>query len=1195
MEPEEAPIPFSQRQKVEGPIPFSQRTAVTPAEAPAQVVTPFSQRVKTEPSYVQEVTDTIKAYGRGLTREDFLKDPKLMSFVRNGLSIRNNNGGFVNSTADAAITAAGGVAINFVDKLNDEDAFELWQNRHRSFAGGQTVTTFGEARIATFSDEETRARLGADYLLFDSMDNAFTGNGTWGETFDALGDYASAAIWDPTTVVGLGVGRLYTAGGAKAASQGIKLAAQETFKNVLQREVAKGVAKQVATQTAKAAAKSAAKKGFMKIGMKQAAVMATPDIIANVGLDALYQNTMIKTGVQEEFSFSQSAVAAMGAIALPLAVGATKLSVKGVERVFKGTKYEGTFSAYKELKNTLAGKSPAQITAAIKQRINLNAVDASLRSTFDDFNKNIMNYLPWADAKVEAGKLLKANNLPVGAEDVDNLFWHTFLTGDQKGKSKGFIESLSDAGFVMVDRDPLDKTSNWIGDAISWMPDNLVSKIVTDFESAIGVKLDVGTTGAELAVAFKKRASNAGQILADSSYASRMLREKAVKKPGMARMLKGLGGQALDKHPPEYLGYVQSVWKRLMTSAPATVALNVKGWSASVLLNSYSDAVNGALYSARAVGKAALGDVVGAKDMLQKGKGTILGMMKRGYAIVDYDSTLDTAKNFFEFNPDVHELLFKNLGDTDAVGSLLKRYNLSESNTPLRGLERSVEAVQTVTGTLLQDEVTKSLSFVTNLEQRIMMEYGLSYNDFLDKFGKDAFLEMQTERFVTKAVAPALDRTLRETFSKSWSDKVGAAPMLKVAKAVEAISSHSYGGFVVPFGRFFNTSIAFLGDTTGINAFRWVLKKFGGYDVDLAQESGQELLAKGIAGWSLFTYFALKGQEKIENGLAWNQERDETTGEIRDVTYDSPEAYYHLIGQLLGHRLLKDGEVSEDLKAEAFSMVTGQIFRSGEESLKLLSDFVQSALAGDTEELSSTFLDIMLASATNITSGTTRFLDPINQAAMVVTGDYEAPDRRQGYKFFNESLRYVDKLPGLLGMEDNREPRWSPTQGKVPVDVNKSFGERTTPENSPINMLLNSIGSRDWQKIKWGGDPEVKNRMDELIYPALNTLAASLLEKEPDFFKQPLGYRQNKVQAIITAAKAQAQAVLDTGVGKDEGLKLLRELSSLPNQANVKKALDYLGIEESPVDIVALEGGPDKLRTLIHLAKNWDKIMYESK
>ena len=1161
---------------------------------PESTQVPDEAVARTSSAYAQEVKDVIKSYGRGLVKEDFMKSPKLMSFVYEDLKLRASNGGFVSKAADATMTVAGGIAVNNLDKLSDEELFELWQDRQRSFAGGQTITTLSEAKLAATSDEEGKLRMGAGFELFDSMDNAFTGNGTWGESFDALGDYAFAAIWDPTTIAGLGIGRVYSAGGAKAAAATLKLTAKETFKTVMKRELAAGVTRQVASATAKSAAQAVAKTGFMKIGAKKVAATASVDILSNVGLDAIYQNVMIETDQQEDFSYAQSALAAAGAVALPMAVGISKLGLAGVEKVFKGTQYEKTFSTYKSLKENTVGKSHTAITSAVKQKVDLSMVEQSLRSTFADFNDNMQNYLPWADSKVVSGHIMKGNNIPISADDVTNLFYHTLIVGDKKGNTKGFAQSLADAGFVMVERDPTDKASNWLGDALSWMPDDLVTKITSDFENKLGVKLDVGTTGTELAANFKLRASGAGQILADSSYASRKLKGLSEDKPNMARMLKGLGTQKFDKHPPEALGYFQSVWKRLMTAAPATVALNVKGWGTSVLLNSYSDMINGTLlYGARAAKRGLMGDTLGAKEMLKQGRGTLLGMVKRGYSIVNYDSTLDMAKNFFEYNPEVHKLLYKNMGDTDAVGSLLERYNLSKESKGLRAVESTVEFTQKVTGTLLQDEVTKNLSFITNLEQNILKEYGFSYNDFIDNFGKDAFTEMQSERFVTKTVAPALDRTLRETFSKSWTDKAGSAPLLKVAKAIETVSSHSYGGFVIPFGRFFNTSTAFLGDTTGINALRYVLKKAQGYEVDVAQESGQELLAKGIAGLSLYGLFAVRGVEKIENGLSWNQERDTDTGEILDLTYDAPESYFHIVGQVLGH-LAKDGEVPKELQAEALASLGGQTFRAGEDALKALGDFFLSGIAADVDSLQKTTTNLLLASITNAASGITRPLDPINQAAMVVSGDYDTPDRRQGAKFLNESLRYLDKLPNLLGFEDNREVRYSPTQGKKTEDVGKSFGARTTPENTPINLMLNSIGARDWQKLRWEGDAAVKNRLDQLIYPSLNTLAAGVLEKHPDFFKKSLGWRQERVEEIIKAAKTQAEDVLNTGVGNDESLSLLRELSGVANKSNVKKAMDYLGLEGEATDIIALDGGKEKIKTLIYMSKEWDKIMYDA-
>ncbi len=58
------------------------------------------------------------------------------------------------------------------------------------------------------ANDETKARLGAGYSLFDSMDNAFTGEGSWREMGDALFDYTKNVVYDPTTILSLGFGKL---------------------------------------------------------------------------------------------------------------------------------------------------------------------------------------------------------------------------------------------------------------------------------------------------------------------------------------------------------------------------------------------------------------------------------------------------------------------------------------------------------------------------------------------------------------------------------------------------------------------------------------------------------------------------------------------------------------------------------------------------------------------------------------------------------------------------------------------------------------------------------------------------------------------------------------------------------------------------------------------------------------------------
>ena len=105
------------------------------------------------------------------------------------------------------------------------------------------------------AEDDALAAMGEGYKLFERMDNAFVGEGTWSESFDAVGDYMSAAIWDPTTVLSLGVGKVFATGGTKAASIALKEAAKAAAEAAAKNAIKKGATKKAATAAGEAAAR----------------------------------------------------------------------------------------------------------------------------------------------------------------------------------------------------------------------------------------------------------------------------------------------------------------------------------------------------------------------------------------------------------------------------------------------------------------------------------------------------------------------------------------------------------------------------------------------------------------------------------------------------------------------------------------------------------------------------------------------------------------------------------------------------------------------------------------------------------------------------------------------------------------------------------------------------------------------------
>ena len=87
--------------------------------------------------------------------------------------------------------------------LSDKDTFEEWQNWMRSLAGGQTVTSANDAAWFARADADQRALMGASFNIMERMPSLFSGEADF---LDGARDYIKAAIYDPTTPLGLGIG-----------------------------------------------------------------------------------------------------------------------------------------------------------------------------------------------------------------------------------------------------------------------------------------------------------------------------------------------------------------------------------------------------------------------------------------------------------------------------------------------------------------------------------------------------------------------------------------------------------------------------------------------------------------------------------------------------------------------------------------------------------------------------------------------------------------------------------------------------------------------------------------------------------------------------------------------------------------------------------------------------------------------------
>lgn len=1152
---------------------FPEDQSVTPAEVQTEEI------ISTEPQ------DPFASYeGRSLTDEMILADPELMKVVDTSLQVRFG----ARSNLAGAVTASTGGATGTFEGKSPEERLEIWNNWNRSFAGGQSVTTLNEVAFHVGASEEENAAIGASFELFDKKGNIFTGTETIGETFDGVFDYLKAAIYDPITLASLGVGKVFTFAGTKAAALALKATARAAFRQSL----AAGATRAVAAK----AAKDATRRGFVSIGAKTVAKYSAVDFAANVGADIAYQNVLIGTKAQEEYSYVQTGIAALGTLAIPYIIAA----IKGIGALAIGARQASAklpagerniFEAYVDVQRKFGNLGPEDIANAVKQRTNVGQVNASLQNTFQNFGDNLKNFVPWSQAKVDAGRILNSNGVALTAGENQNLFWKSFLFGDTAGTQKGFVQGLSDAGFVYVPRGKDDKITNFIADAVAWLDPAVVKQAVSDFEATVGKTFDgVVDTPELLSSAFKNRQSIFGSGLYDSKQVQDILGKGGT----VAELADALSKQTDEAHP-EVGKYVLSIWKRLVTSSLSTTGLNVKGWANLSIMNTASDVVLGGLKLGEAAIYKASGQQGAYEAALNASKGSILGGIKRGYNLFTPTMTMDAADGYLMLKPDLYEKILRtSSGGTDGA-NVLKTFNIDPTNKVANITENTVTAFQHITGVRLQDEVTKLLSFQSALEQGILREYGQTYNAFMSR--PDAYIEMFTPRFKGRVDAWALNRTLRETSSKTWSQKKGRGITLGIAKGIEAISRNPVGGYAVPFGSFMNTAFATLGDYSGFNAVKHLTARalndsgISPTRFDFAEEEGMELFAKGIVGWSAVSLGINDAIEKIEKGYAWNQdERDD--GSIEDITYEFPVSYIKIVTQMAAH-YVKDKEIPESLAKQAFEVLGGQPFRQMDSAGQEAMEVVTNILTAEYDEAAANSIAALAGLGSRIISGVLRPLDLVNQVAILMSDDYTQIDRKQANnKFLAQSFRYVDQIFGGF----DAPPAATPTRG---VDLERPDpgkmlgGVRSVPGPNSIERVLSAVGKAPWQAVRWGGDDQVKNSMDGILGPILNAEAERMLQDNPDFFKKNLATREKRVNEVLERAKNLTTQVIDFSFSEEDTLiKLKRDLSKVP-QKDVRRAMTYLNFTGDPMDIVKEEGGAEKLEMLIYFSKNYNELLVE--
>lgn len=1053
--------------------------------------------------------------------------------------------------------------------IREEDRDEVvsqYVNNMRGFAGGNSVRSLGE--IAYLNDvsnnPDSMVKAGQAYEIFEGM-QGLTGDITWGETGALLWDYTRSAVADPVNLLGLGIGKVASGTGFKATGAIAMYAARQTFKKELATQTVGGVlkvsgvkaAQEVAETSLRVLTKKAVDDTSIKIAQRQAlekaatntfqrmtsktalkegAIVGTFEGAVAAGTDYLYQDAMLRTKVQDEYNIYQTGLAAV--------VGLVAGGLSGMAS------------------NVRTGTSGLIAPSALKTDTKGSKVLSSLVNQTPSIPAG-----PPGTVAVPTGNWLKDIAKGTELKDQDTDFFITMLLGNDEKGLKGLSTILAEDGYAWAKRSGDDKVSNWIGDIIKEADPQDAKKFLDDFTAATGIDMADGKklTLEGFADTFKRKMSDTGKVLNAASQMARILGRKveditgddyadfvlsgavpvSVGKIGEASAKIGkFAGNMLNRDLPDF----QNNIIRLMVSNLSTTALNVAGYTTTTMMNSASDITRAALIG----GNAALHMIykpAEAKEMGITALGIIKNQMTKAKNILDVNTTYDTFLQYAQVRPEV----MRNLTNIDLVtptGLDLKKPLITMK------VEQGVDFVQRLNLVNAQDGYTKAIEFTSQLDKFLRLPtkeggFGMSWNEF---FAQPTHPKMMLSEQYATLEAKAVDETLRATFGKSYKGKglVGeVATIIEDARKIPGI------GLLVPFGRFFNNTVAMTYNMTAVLPL--IAKQFGG---EPTKTSG-EIIARGLVSWGAIYAISLKEREYMDLGLAWSEEIDPETGAVIDQKYAFPYGALKALARGYAH-LSKGEEIPGELYTQVQDQFVGQLTRQLGDTGAGFSNIGKAIFSAEGPTFVQIMGDTLGTVVSQAASGITRPLEPVN-ALIGLSRDekFYTPDRKQGTVWANNSFRYMDQGIALATGENLAPQKYNAAGGTPRTQSTRLISTTREDKLTSTERVMNMIGRPAYLANMASMSDIADNRFNQIFNNMVEDGARTLYESEA-FKKGDLETRQYMVTNLLEGAKNSTKAYmgrLAANEGDDTLLKMI-EISGKP-KIQVERVLKSLNIEKS--------------------------------
>jgi len=689
---------------------------------------------------------------------------------------------------------------------------------HMRWFNANTLSTAGEVQFIRKGSEADKAAAADAYRLYDSLGNLFNRGETLSGKIDGIKDYIFAAAVDPSNYLGLltgGVGKATTLGATTASKKLIKEAANRAYKEGIR----KGANSKTINKAVKAAqddmiakiGKGAARSKAGKLALNQAAINTRTEAFRKLGFKSLkeFETSRLKKGRAAELAATFGADATVAAFQ-DIAIQDIYLDVNvddsidsiNKKQVLLSTILGGAMAPAFSLAGTGIATSSrkigkktsladAQKEMSMQKFATKGVVDAAIG--FEASKVIRRGYKSWAK-KVEAGKEIRGNQMM-----PEGLLGEILLGPD---KETGLVGLLRKKG-ITVNKETF--ISDFLTDVIRVMPDKEFVAMSKDFQKATGIHLgDVAAAKVKLSDVIASYSSGLGRELSVFAQAKNKLNAGVVMgndiiKQSLERkeirdaLEDGIPGYFLSKEKqPKKLMYFQNVWRRALVSSVPTTAANIFGWSQYYLGSTVADMLNGGAFYA-------YGAISGNKEAQRIGSvyWKIQGDKFRNLA--DPFTTHDAYMKFLEENKDIKSLLHETVGGT-GVEISADKFDINPDSKVYKTVEGFVDASSKLTGVRAQDTFTKSQMFMTELDKQLRIKNNVSLAEVMRTNNLNAIDE--------DVLGMAVDTTMKSVFSKDYTTVDQMPAIRSTAKFVESISNLPVLGSILPFGRFFNNTIA---------------------------------------------------------------------------------------------------------------------------------------------------------------------------------------------------------------------------------------------------------------------------------------------------------------------------------------------------------------------------------------------------